>query len=201
VSAAPTTPRDQPRRAAVTRRLEDAALELFAARGFDETTVDELAAAGGVGRRTFFRYFPTKFDVVLGELDDGLTALVDVLVAEPGDDPVAAARAAFVAVNRYADDEVPALRRRLGLIEDVPELGARATVRYRVWEQALAADAARRWGAPPSALPARVFGHAVVAAMRAVFTVWHAHPDAGADDLGALVHEAFDVLAHGFGRP
>jgi AcrR family transcriptional regulator len=201
VSAAPTTPRDQPRRAAVTRRLEDVALELFAARGFDETTVDELAAAGGVGRRTFFRYFPTKFDVVLGELDDGLTALVDVLVAEPGDDPVAAARAAFLAVNRYTDDEVPALRRRLGLIEDVPELAARATVRYRVWEQALAADAGRRWDASPSTLSARVFGQAVVAAMRAVFTVWHARPDAGAADLGALVDEAFAVLARGFARP
>jgi hypothetical protein len=37
--------------------------------------------------------------------------------------------------------------------------------------------------------------------MRAVFTVWHAHPDAGADDLGALVDEAFDVLARGFARP
>lgn len=185
----------------MTRRLEDAALELFAARGFDETTVDDLAVAGGVGRRTFFRYFPTKLDVVLGELDDGLTALAAVLAAEPGDDPVAAARAAFLAVNRYADDEIPALRRRLGLIEDVPDLAARATVRYRGWEHALAADAARRWGARPSALPARVFGQAVVAAMRAVFTVWHARPDAGAADLAALVDEAFDVLARGFARP
>lgn len=185
----------------MTRRLEGAALDLFAARGFDETTVEDLAVAGGVGRRTFFRYFPTKFDVVLGELDDGLTALAAVLAAEPGHDPVTAARAAFLAVNRYADDEVPALRRRLGLIEDVPELAARATVRYRGWEQALATDAARRWSTSPSALPARVFGHAVVAAMRAVFTVWHARPDAGADDLAALVDEAFEVLARGFARP
>lgn len=201
VSAAPTTPRGLPRRAVVTRRLEDAALELFAARGFDETTVDELALAGGVGRRTFFRYFPTKFDVVLGELDDGLAALADVLAAEPGHDPVVAARAAFLAVNRYADDEIPALRRRLGLIENVPELAARATVRYRGWEQALAADAARRWDTPPATLPARVFGQAVVAAMRAVFTVWHARPDAGAAALAVLVDEAFDVLGRGFVRP
>lgn len=185
----------------MTRRLEDAALDLFAARGFDETTVDELAVAGGVGRRTFFRYFPTKFDVVLGELDDGLTALADALATEPGADPVAAARAAFLAVNRYADDEVPALRRRLGLIEDVPDLAARATVRYRGWEQALAADAACRWGTPPSTLAARVFGQAVVGAMRAVFTAWQARPDAGATDLAALVDEAFDVLARGFVRP
>ena len=95
------------RRVPVARRLEDVALELFATQGFDETTVDELAVAGGVGRRTFFRYFPTKLDVVLGELDEGRAGLVRALAAEPGDDPVAAARAAFLAVNHYADAELP----------------------------------------------------------------------------------------------
>ena len=164
----------------MARRLEDVALELFATQGFDETTVDELAVAGGVGRRTFFRYFPTKLDVVLGELDEGLAgARPTSLAAEPGDDPVAAARAAFLAVNHYADAELPALRRRLGLIEDVPELAARATVRYRDWEQALAADAARRWGVDVGGLRAQVFGRAVVAAMRAVFSAWHTRPEAG----------------------
>lgn len=185
----------------VAQRLEHVALELFASQGFDETTVDELAVAGGVGRRTFFRYFPTKLDVVLGELDDGLAALVAVLAGQPGDDPVAAARAAFLAVNHYADAELPALRRRLGLIEEVPDLAARATVRYRDWEQALATDAARRWGADPASLRAQVFGRSVVAAMRAVFSAWHARPEADADALGALVEEAFDALSRGFARP
>ncbi|GAA4809703.1 TetR family transcriptional regulator [Actinomycetospora chlora] len=185
-------------RSARAQRLENVALELFATQGFDETTVDELAVAGGVGRRTFFRYFPTKLDVVLGELDDGLAALAAVLGAQPGDDPVAAARAAFLAVNHYAAAELPALRRRLGLIEDVPELAARATVRYRDWEQTLAADAARRWEVDAGSLRAQVFGRAVVAAMRAVFSAWHARPEADADALGALVAEAFDQLGRGF---
>ncbi|MEJ2890065.1 acyl-CoA-like ligand-binding transcription factor [Actinomycetospora aeridis] len=186
------------RRVPVAQRLENVALELFASQGFDETTVDELAVAGGVGRRTFFRYFPTKLDVVLGELDDGLAALAAVLADEPGDDPVAAARAAFLAVNHYADAELPALRRRLGLIEEVPELAARATVRYRDWEQTLAADAARRWDTDAASLIAQVFGRSVVAAMRAVFSAWHARPEADADALGALVEEAFDALSRGF---
>jgi TetR/AcrR family transcriptional regulator, regulator of mycofactocin system len=185
-------------RSARAQRLENVALELFATQGFDQTTVDELAVAGGVGRRTFFRYFPTKLDVVLGELDDGLAALAAVLGEQPGDDPVAAARAAFLAVNHYAAAELPALRRRLGLIEDVPELAARATVRYRDWEQTLAADAARRWEADAGSLRAQVFGRAVVAAMRAVFSAWHARPEADADALGALVAEAFDQLGRGF---
>jgi TetR/AcrR family transcriptional regulator, regulator of mycofactocin system len=185
-------------RSARAQRLENVALELFATQGFDQTTVDELAVAGGVGRRTFFRYFPTKLDVVLGELDDGLAALAAVLGEQPGDDPVAAARAAFLAVNHYAAAELPALRRRLGLIEDVPELAARATVRYRDWEQTLAADAARRWDVDAGSLRAQVFGRAVVAAMRAVFSAWHARPEADADALGALVAEAFDQLGRGF---
>lgn len=182
----------------VAQRLEHVALELFATQGFDETTVDELAVAGGVGRRTFFRYFPTKLDVVLGELDEGLAGLVHALADRPDDDPVAAARAAFLAVNHYAAAELPALRRRLGLIEEVPELAARATVRYRDWESALAADAARRWGCDADELRAQVFGRAVVAAMRAVFSAWHARPHADADALGALVDEAFDELGRGF---
>jgi AcrR family transcriptional regulator len=188
-------------RSARALRLETVALELFATQGFDETTVDELAEAGGVGRRTFFRYFPTKLDVVLGELDDGLAALAEVLGEQPGDDPVAAARAAFLAVNHYAEAELPALRRRLGLLEDVPELAARATVRYRDWEQTLAVDAARRWDDDAGSLRAQVFGRAVVASMRAVFSAWHARPDADADVLGALVDEAFAQLGRGFATP
>lgn len=186
------------RRAPVAHRLEHVALELFATQGFDETTVDELAVAGGVGRRTFFRYFPTKLDVVLGELDEGLAALRAVLAERRDADPVGAARAAFLAVNHYADAELPALRRRLGLIEGVPELAARATVRYRDWETALAADAARRWGVDAGSLHAQVYGRAVVASMRAVFSAWHALPEADARVLGALLEDAFELLGRGF---
>jgi AcrR family transcriptional regulator len=181
------------------RRLEAAALELFAVRGFDAVTVDDLAAAGGVGRRTFFRYFPTKLDVVLGELDDALAALVLTLGSVPADvDPVTAAREAFLQVNAYADDDVPVLRRRLRLIETVPDVAARAVVRYAAWERAVADDAAARWGCAASELRPQVFARVVVAAMRGVFTTWLG---SGAGDgalLRALVGEAFDDLGRGF---
>ena len=52
-----------------------AALELFSRQGYDQTTVDEIAAAVGVSRRTFFRYFETKPDVVWGEFDAELARL------------------------------------------------------------------------------------------------------------------------------
>ncbi len=202
VSSAPTTHRDLDRRAAVTRRLEDAALELFATRGFAATTVDDLAAAGGVGRRTFFRYFPTKLDVVLGELDSRLEALARALET-CGEDPdaLACARRAFLAVNRYAEHEVPSLRRRLTLLEEVPELAAHAAQRYRAWEMVLAADAARRWRIEPGALAAQVLARIEVAAMQGVFAVWLARADAGAGELATLVGDAFDAVARGFTHP
>ncbi|NMO88980.1 TetR family transcriptional regulator [Actinomycetospora sp. TBRC 11914] len=187
-------------RTARARHLEAVALELFAVRGFDAVTVDDLAAAGGVGRRTFFRYFPTKLDVVLGELDDALAALVLTLRSVPDDaDPVAAAREAFLRINAYADDDVPVLRRRLRLIETVPEVAARAAVRYAAWERAVADDAASRWGCAVSDLRPQVFARVVVAAMRGVFTTWL---DSGPGDgalLRLLVGEAFDDLGRGFG--
>ncbi len=155
-----------------------------------------------MGRRTFFRYFPTKLDVVLGELDDGLAALVSTLRALPADvDPVAAARQAFLQVNAYADDDVPLLRRRLGLIETVPELAARAAVRYDAWERAVARDAAARWGCGVGALRPQVFARVVVAAMRGVFTTWLATPGADGEALRALAAEAFDDLGRGFAAP
>lgn len=185
-----------PRRAPVARRLEGVALELFATRGFEATTVDDLAAAGGVGRRTFFRYFPTKLDVVLGQLDEQRHALGAALAERAEDpDPVSAARRAFLAVNRYAAADLPVLRRRLQLLADVPDLEARATVRYRDWERLLAADAARRWGVAPSALRPQVLARVEVAAMRGVFAVWLAEPAA---ELDPLVTQAFDALAAGF---
>jgi AcrR family transcriptional regulator len=184
------------------RRLEAAALELFAVRGFDAVTVDDLAAAGGVGRRTFFRYFPTKLDVVLGELDDALAALVATLrTVPPTFDPVAACREAFLLVNAYADDDVPELRRRLRLIETVPEVSARAGVRYAAWERAVAVDAAARWGCPVTQLRPQVFARVVVAAMRGVFTTWLDVPAGDGACLRGLVGEAFDDLGRGFAGP
>ncbi len=60
-----------------------AALELFSRQGYDQTTVDEIAAAVGVSRRTFFRYFETKPDVVWGEFDAELARLADALGGGP----------------------------------------------------------------------------------------------------------------------
>src|SRR5690606_34331407 len=67
------------------------ALDLFDRRGFDEVTVDEIAEAAGISRRTFFRYFESKEDAALPAEEERLETLCELLAARPPDEPVLAA--------------------------------------------------------------------------------------------------------------
>ena len=68
--------------------LERIGFELFALQGFDDTTVDDIAAAAGIGRRTFFRYFSSKNDLVWGDFEEHLLRLRELLAATSTDAPL-----------------------------------------------------------------------------------------------------------------
>ena len=92
-----------------------AALDLFARQGYDETTVDEIAAAVGVSRRTFFRYYESKPDVVWGEFDAELVRLREQLQTAPAGEPMMdVLRRAVMATNRFGAGELDELRIRMG---------------------------------------------------------------------------------------
>src|ERR1700761_1984320 len=97
--------------------VDRVALQMFATRGFEETTVDDIANALGVGRRTVFRYFASKNDIVWGEFDGVLARLGHDLEAQ-GDavGVMEAVAAAAVSSNRYPRELLPELRVRLTLI-------------------------------------------------------------------------------------
>ena len=172
--------------------IERVALRLFADRGFEETTVDDIAAAAGIGRRTFFRYFASKNDVVWGEFDAGLEQLREELEAAPESEPWAdALRRAVVAFNSLDAEQVPVHRQRMELILHVPALQAYSTLMYARWREIVAAFVARRTGRKPDDFEPRLVGHTALAAAVAAYEQWLAEPDT---DLGPLLDDAMAWL-------
>jgi AcrR family transcriptional regulator len=197
VAGAPASAAGWPRRKQMTRkRLEDTSLRLFAERGFDQTTVDDLAAASGIGRRTIFRYFPSKNDIVFGALDERLRMLAAELESgrAAGLPLLDMVRRAFHATSHYQPDELSSLALRIELIATVPSLQAHAALRYRAWEDTVEAAVTARTGVR-GGVYARACAKAVVAVMWAAFDTWR---EAGAGrDLPEIVDGAIDVLASG----
>jgi mycofactocin system transcriptional regulator len=178
------------------RELELVALRLFSAQGFDETTVDQIANAAGVSRRTFFRYFEAKADVLWGSFDQEVASLRATLAAAPPGLPVLAAiRSAVLAVNHYSAADVPELRQRMTLVATVPELAASAARHYDAWEQAIIDFVARRSAQPADSLYPLAVGRATLATCRAAYERWAARADA---DLTVYLDAALRALAAGF---
>lgn len=178
------------------RELELIALRLFAERGFEQTTVDQIAAAAGVSRRTFFRYYTAKSDVLWHEFDREVDTIRQLLAETADDLPVMdAVRRAVLAANHYRAEDVPELRVRMSLIGTVPELTASATVHYDAWERAVSDFVARRTGHPAGSLYPLAVGRSVLAACRAAYDRWAARADA---DLTVYLDAALRALAAGF---
>jgi len=185
------------RRPATTREeVARAALDLFNRQGYDETTVDQIAAAVGVSRRTFFRYFDSKRDVVWGEFDAELVRLERQLGSAPADEPMMdVVRRAVVATNRFGAGELDELRIRMGLISSVPTLVAHSAVRYAEWRDVVARFVAGRIGGAADDLAPQTVARATLGAAIAAFTCWARHDT---DDLTGEVDRALQLLATGF---
>jgi mycofactocin system transcriptional regulator len=173
-----------------------AALDLFLRQGYDDTTVDEIAAAVGVSRRTFFRYYDSKREVVWGEFDAELVRLADQLAAAGDDEPMMdVLRRAVMATNRFGARELDELRIRMGLISSVPSLVAHSAVRYGEWCEVVAGFVADRIGGSPDDLGPQTVARAALGAAMAAFACWARHDT---DDLIGEVDRAFRLLATGF---
>lgn len=176
------------KKAQTRQRLQEQAMRLFAERGYEATTVEQVAAAAGVSHMTFFRYFPTKEDVVLS--DDYDPMLAESIRARPrSEDPVvrihAAVREGLAAI--YAVDR-DALLARVQLILRTPAL------RARLWENQFATrelfERALEDGAP--SVRTRVLASVCLATLTTALEEWAATD--GAVDLPDLIDDAFRVL-------
>jgi TetR/AcrR family transcriptional regulator, regulator of mycofactocin system len=198
VAAATVARPGQTGRRRVTSRaeLEQAAFALFAAHGFDATTVDDIAAAAGIGRRTFFRYFPSKNDVPWGAFEDELDRMRVRLKECPPEVPLMdAIRLALIDFNQVPPAQVPLHRRRMELILRVPTLLAHSTLRFTSWRAVVAEFVAERSGQRPDDLAPQAIAHAVLGVAIAAYERWLDDPAA---DLGVLLDQAMRQLGAAF---
>jgi mycofactocin system transcriptional regulator len=200
LETAEPTPGSAPRRgrppSTSRRELQLIALRLFTERGFENTTIEQVAAEAGVSERTFFRYFTTKAAVLWAEFETEVETIRAALAAVPDDRPMMEAiRGAVVAANHYRAEDVPEMRLRMNLIATVPALSFSAGEHYEAWEQAIREFAGRRLGQPADSLYPLAVGRAVLAVCRAAYDRWSARAD---NDLTVYLDAALTALRAGF---
>ena len=181
-------------RPAVTTRaeLDQICLAIFSEQGFDVTSVDEIAGAAGIGRRTFFRYFKSKNDAVWGDFDVQLESFESWFNECPADIPVIdAIRAAVIKSNSFDAPAIVSLRNRMTVILKSPALQAYSTLRYAAWRGVVARFAARRLGLSESELIPRTLGHLTLGAALAAYQQWLSSDDA---DLVGLLGASLSLL-------
>jgi AcrR family transcriptional regulator len=175
MNQAPAVPRPglRERKKARTRAaIREHALRLFREQGYAATTVDQISEAADVSPSTFFRYFPTKEDVVLQDEMD-VIALAAFEAQSPDLSPVAAFRAAArEAFSALSDDDLAKLRETAELTLTVPELRARAMDEYTRTIEVIAEAAAKRSGRDPNDFSVRILAGAIVGVIMAATMPW-----------------------------
>lgn len=133
------------RRSTTPQHITDVAIELFTARGFAEVSVDDVARAAGIARRTLFRYYASKNAILWGEFDTHLARLRELLDnVDPQVRLGAALRAALLAFNTFDECETARHRQRMRVILQTAELQAYSMTMYAGWREVMATFVAHR---------------------------------------------------------
>lgn len=164
--------------------IERAAFALFEEQGFDETTMEQIAEAVGVGRRTLFRYFPSKNDIPWGQFDDSLRNFAEHLAGVPATVPVAeAVHRCVVAFNDFDAESLPQHRIRMRLILETPALQAHSALRYAAWRAVIEDFVARRLGVGTDEIVPRLAGHVSLALAVTSYEQWLLEPASELTDI------------------
>ena len=184
------------RRPSTTRaRISAIAIDLFTDHGFEETSVDDIAAAAGIARRTLFRYYPSKNAIAWGDFDDHLAGMRDHLAALPETIGLAdALRSSLIAFNRLDPHEIPGHRRRMALLLTVPALQAHSMLMYAGWREVVADYVAQVTGARPTDHHPQTVAWLLLGVALAAYGQWLTDDDA---DLEHLLAQGSRILDHG----
>jgi len=168
--------------------IREHALRLFRENGYQRTTVQDIAEAAEVSPSTFFRYFPTKEDVVLQ--DDMDVRMIEALEQQPPElGPVAAVRAAARQMfASYTGADMDVLRETTALTLTVPEIRARALDEFARTISAVAGALAKRAGRPADDLAVRTAAGAIIGVIMAITLPWEGWSDGDAfeDSFGQI---------------
>jgi len=181
-------------RTAVRDEVLRHAWRLFADQGFEATTIDQVAGAAGMSRRTFFRYFSGKDELILARMVEAGEWVADALAARPANEPAwPAMRAAFDAIVRIQDAKSEPSRTLQRLLRDEPGVRASLEERRRFWlarltplvEPRVAPGADRK-------LRAEAVVGAAIACLDLAQGTWG---DSDSHSLGALLDRAMAAVA------
>jgi AcrR family transcriptional regulator len=171
-------------------RLAQAALELFAERGFENTTVEEIAGRAGVTERTFFRHFADKREVLFAGSGDLQALLVDaVTVAPEAASPMEVVAAALESTGPFFDERRDFARQRQAVITANAELRERELIKMATLASALAGALRQRGVREPAA---SLSAEAGIAVFRVAFDRWIT--DIKRRDLSRVIRESIAQL-------
>jgi AcrR family transcriptional regulator len=176
-AAAPAAGLRERKKARTRASLREHALRLFGEQGYHATTVEQIAAAAEVSPSTFFRYFPTKEDLVLQ--DDMDTRMIEALERQPaGLGPVAAVRAASREVfASYTAADLDLIQQNMALTLSVPEVRARALDEFARTIAVVSEALAKRSGRPADDLAVRTIAGAIIGVIMSITMPWDGWSD------------------------
>lgn len=182
------------RREQTRNEIADAAIELFLTQGFDETTMDEVAAAAGVSRRTAYRYFPAKEDLVFEHPRRWLERFSTILTnREPSESTRDLLRRSIIEVAEVIQEHDEPVLRAFSVLLATPSLTGRHGRSNAEWHLLCAATVAEDLGSAPEAqLQTAVIAGGLIGVTNALIAAWSAaQPDA---DLPTMTVSALDQI-------
>ena len=186
------------RRSTTPHHITDVAIELFTARGFAEVSVDDIALAAGISRRTLFRYYASKNAIPWGEFDTHLAHLGELLDSVEAQVPLGEAlRAALLAFNTFDKSETVRHRQRMRVILQTPELQAYSMTMYAGWREVIAEFAARRSGTKTTDLLPQTVAWTMLGVALSAYEHWLGDESV---PLPTALGNAFDVVGAGLER-
>jgi TetR/AcrR family transcriptional regulator, regulator of mycofactocin system len=188
-------PRVGRRRSTTPEHISGVAIDLFVGRGFAEVSVDDIAQAAGIARRSVFRYYASKNAIPWGDFDAHLQHLSELLGDVDPDMPLGdALRAALLSFNTFDESETARHRQRMRVILQTAELQAYSMTMYAGWREVIAGFVAHRIGAEPADLRPQTVAWMMLGVALSAYEHWL---DDESVSLPQALGDAFDVVRAG----